>query len=395
MSEAIVLAEANRSALYAVEETVWGETPVSAEMNEVQRVSDTLDHNKVTVVPRTLRTDRGREDLVRVGEDSGGGIVFELRHTQYDPYLAALLGASTFSTVTITAATDISVATSDNSINATTTNFVTAGVVVGMWLRLTGFVASSGVNNRIAHVATVTTTKVTFDAQTPDFVVEAAGPSVTITGKMARNGTTKRSFLLERSFLDIPLYQQLTGMAMNTFGLTMNNRSILQGTLSMLGKRGDVMQATTVSSSLVAAPNNPAMDASNNILSILQSGVAFSQPVMNTDITFANNLRLRTVVANRYPIGVGWGTLDITGRLDAYFQSVDAWEAFRTHASPSLTYTLQDVNSKALVLHLPRIFLETAPMPVTGENSDVMVNFTFRAVVDRTLGYMCQLDSLA
>lgn len=395
MSEAIVLAGANRSALYASEEGVWGETPVAASMAEIQRVSDTLDHTKITVVPRTLRTDRAREDLVRVGEQAGGGIVFELRHTQYDNYLAALLGASAFTSVSIAAATDIAVATADNSINATTTNFVTAGIVVGMNLRLAGFVASSGQNNRIAKVLTVTTTKVTFVADTPDFVDEAAGPSVTITGKMARNGTTKRSYYLERSFLEIPLYQQFSGMMMNQLALTMNARNILQATLSMVGKRGDVMNGTTTSSGLVAAADNPAMDATNNLLSITESGVAFSQPVMNTSMTLNNNLALREVVSNRYPIGVRWGTLDITGTLEAYFFSVTVWNEFVNHGHPSLVYRFRDPNNKELLMTFPRIFFETSPLPVTGENTDVMATMTYRAVIDKTLGYMAQLDSLA
>src|SRR5882672_1813873 len=99
--------DTNTTSLYFSEETTWNETPATPTMNELQRVSDTFQHQKNTVVPATIRADRLQEDIINVGAQGSGGFAYELRHTQYDSIISAMIGAASFTSATITA-TDIS-----------------------------------------------------------------------------------------------------------------------------------------------------------------------------------------------------------------------------------------------------------------------------------------------
>src|SRR5712691_6858341 len=123
-------ADTNRSSMYFSEETAWNETPSTPTMNELQRNSDTFAHQKIVVVPATIRSDRLNEDIIRVGEQAGGDFVAELRHTQYDLLLSAILGSAGFTTVTTGAQTTISASSVDNSFNRSAGSFVTDGFVV-------------------------------------------------------------------------------------------------------------------------------------------------------------------------------------------------------------------------------------------------------------------------
>lgn len=381
--------DTNRSSLYFSEETTWNETPSTPTMLELQRVSDTLQHQKNIVVPATIRTDRLQEDLINVGAQAMGGLAFELRHTQYDSLISAMIGApAAFSTLTITASTDISASTTDDSFNRTTGSFITDGAVAGMWILVSGF-ASSG-NNGIFKILTVATLKIVVDA---NLTTEAATPAITIHGKMARNGVTKRSFLIERRFNDISQYQQMRGMRPNTMALEIRANQIITGNMDFMGARGTGAGASVAGASTAAA-SNPAFDASNNVLSIVEGGVALTTPLQSIMLNINGNAGVQPAVANQYPIGVRYGTLELTGTLVAYFEDLTLFNKFVNHTPTSIVLKVKDANNKYLIFSLFRVFLGEGQNPVQGQNQDVFLTLPFRASYDSVSGFGVQFDTL-
>ena len=384
--------DANRTSLYHSEETLWSEVPTTPTMLEVQRVSDTFAHQKLTQVPATIRTDRLNEDIIRVGQQAGGDFQFELRHTQYDLLLSAALGSTGFVVATTGVLTTLSAASADNSFNRTTGSFVTDGFVVGQWIRVSGF-AGAGVtaDNGDFLVVSVVALKIVVTAT---LVINAAGDSVTIRGKVARNGVAKRSFLFEKRFADITVFQQLRGQRVNTLALDMRNRAIITGAFGFTGAQG-LYTGTTVAGTSTAAASNPAMDSSSGVSFFNEGGVAVTVPLFSLSINFNNNTGYQPALANSYPIGIRLGTLEITGTLVAYFETVTLLNKAINHTATSVAFRLVDNNGKALIISVNRIQFSEGTTPVTGQNSDVFLNLPFRAAYDSVTGYGCQLDSLA
>lgn len=177
-------AETNRVSVAFSEETEgqWAETPSSPTMAKLAYTGDTLGHTKETVISANIRSDRRREFLARVNETAEGDINFELRELTFDQLIAAALAAHI--RVVSYNISDVTVATADDSYTTVAGNFVAAGVVVGMWIRVAGF--TDPANNGVFKVLTVTTTKITVDSNLVD---EAAGDSVTFSAKMIRDNT--------------------------------------------------------------------------------------------------------------------------------------------------------------------------------------------------------------
>jgi hypothetical protein len=383
--------DTNTTSLWFSEETVWNENPTTPTMAELQRVSDTFQHQKNTVVPATIRTDRLQEDIINVGAQGSGGFAYEFRHTQYDALIAAQIGAASFTIAAITA-TDISAAAADDSFNTAAGNFVTAGVVVGMWIKVAGFTGGGiTADNGYFRVLTVTTLKITVDAALID---DAAGESITITGKMARNGITKRSFLFEKRFTDVTQFQQMRGMRPSSMTLEVRASQIITGNMEFMGARG-LYQGTSVAGSSVAAASNPAFDASANVFELLEAGTALTTPLQSFSITINGNAGVQPAIANTYPIGVRYGTLELSGTVVAYFSDAALLTKFVNHTPSSMVFKLRDGNGKAVIFSFFRLFFAEGQTPVQGQNQDVFVTLPFRASYDSVSGYGIQYDSLA
>jgi hypothetical protein len=378
-------AESNRVALYYSEETTWAEVPSSPAMTGLQFTAITGGHKKATVIPVTIRADRMQESLVRVGENSEFGFNFELRTTQYDTLMSAVLAATAFVTATITAI-DISASTTDDSFNGVAAGFVTAGFVPGMWVKVTGFTAPA--NNTYWKIVSVAAGKIVVDG---NLTTEVAGNSITIAGKMCRNGVAKRSFCFEQSFTDVTQYQPFVGTRINELNLTLNNRAIITGGFTMIGKSG-VASATSVGGTRAAASAQVALDASNNINAILEAGAAISTPLMNASIRINNNLAMQPAIANRFPVGIRYGVLEVTGQLEAYFADLSLWTKFVNHTATSLLIKMIDDNLHAIFITLPRVQFSSGDIPTTGQNTDVFLTLPFQASFDATLNDMIQID---
>lgn len=384
-------ADSNRVSLYHSFETVWGETPATPTMNEITFTSITGGHKKETVVPTTIRSDRMQESLVRVGENAEFSFNFELRHTMYDNLLLGLMCQAAYNVATITANTDISVDTSDNSFNRTTGSFISDGVVAGMWIKTTGFASAN--NNGTFRVFSVVALKVVVNAPTPDLVTVAAGPAITVQGKMVRNGVTPRSFCLEQRFNDITQYSPFTGMRPNQMDLTLNSRALITGSMSFMGEQG-VPAGSSVAGSSVAAASNVGMDTSNNVISLIENDVVLTTPVLNAALTLNNNAAIQPAIANRFPIGVRYGVFEATGRIEVYFENLTLLNKFINHTATSLVMKLNDDNGKQMILTVPRLQFSEGDLNVSGQNTDILINLPFRSSFSSGYSNVFQLDVL-
>ena len=385
-----VLADTNSTSLYYSEEAEWNEEPLTPTMKELQRVSDTLQHQKNTVVPATIRTDRLNEDIVDVGAQASGGFAFELRYGQYDDLISAVMGSSGFETATLTAS-DISASAADQSFNTAAGDFVAAGYKVGMWISVAGFTGPGAVNNDFHHLLTVTATKMTTDSTT---IVDAvAGASIITRAKRAVNGVVKRSFLFEKRYNDIGQYQIIRGMRANSLTLEVRASQIITGNIDFMGARG-LYQSTSIAGVSTAAPGNPAFDASSNVYEIVEGGGALTSPLQSFTITINANAGVQAAIANKYPVGIRFGTLEMTGTVVAYFQDLIMLNKFVNHTPTSMVFKLRDLNGRGVVFTFFRIFFAEGQTPVPGQNQDVFLTMPFRASYDPVTGLGMQYDSL-
>lgn len=167
----MVIAVTNAVALYLNEETAWGETPSSADMQQLRFTSETLDFKKQTVQSSTIRADRMRDQLALVGFETSGDYSFELSCFDNDQFLeGGLFGtwvgiwSKTASTI---AFTSTGITDSGNGL---------APVAVNSYVWITG--AATPANNRRYRVTASAAGSLTL-SPAPN-TTASAGASITI-----------------------------------------------------------------------------------------------------------------------------------------------------------------------------------------------------------------------
>lgn len=385
-------AESNRVSIRVSEETVWGETPATPTMARLPYLRNTIGHNKRTMQSEVLRSDRMKDAQVQVGVDAGGDLDFELRFSDFAAIFRCAL-ASAFTLQSTTGA-----GTSNNfgfAVAAAGVQVITgpaswtANYVVGAWVRIKS--AAQALNNGVFKITALTSTTLTVANATG--VAEATSVAVIAQNTM-RNGTTKRSLLIEKQYEDLTNnYINFRGMRVAGLSLSIQTEQIVTGTVRFLGKSGTIATAT-VSGSLTAASANDSMTASTNVGSIYEAGTLLSTAIKSITFELNNNVRSLSAVANVAAIGINMGSIQLTGRVEAYFEDQVLFAKVVNHTSSSLAFTLNDPQGNTFVFTLAQLKFTGNPND-PAINQDVMLQLDFSAEREPTANYMMQIDALA
>lgn len=84
----------NRTALRAVRETVFGQTPATPVFQNIRYTGESLKRNIRNVTSDEIRADRATADLLQVGGDASGDINFEFSYDSFDEFLQGALCSS-------------------------------------------------------------------------------------------------------------------------------------------------------------------------------------------------------------------------------------------------------------------------------------------------------------
>lgn len=385
-------AESNRVSIRISEETTWGETPATPTMARLPYLSNTIGHNKRVKQSEVLRSDRMKDAQVQVGVDAGGDINFELRFADFASILkCALSSAFVVATKTGTGgANNIAFAAAGAGVQEITGQSGDwTGFFVGAWVRVKN--AAQSLNNGVFKVTAVTSTVLT--------VANAAGVSeptstATVSQNSIRNGTTKRSLLIEKQYEDLTNnYVNFRGMRVAGLSLSVQTEQIITGVVRFLGKSGNIATAT-VSGSLTNPSANDSMTASTNVGAIYENGVALSTALKSITFDMNNNVRALAAIGSIPAIGINMGSIQITGRVEAYFEDQALLTKVYSHANSSLIFTMTDPQGNTFVFTIAQVKFTGNPND-PAIDQDVMLPLDFSAEKHSTDNYMIQIDALA
>ena len=384
--------ESNRVSIRVSEETVWAETPPSPTMARLPYISNSLVHNKRTKQSEVLRSDRMKDAQVQVGVNAQGDINFELRFADFAAILRCALSSAFVlqSTTGAGTANNFGFAVAGAGVQVITGPAAwTTNYIVGAWVRVK--LAAQALNNGVFKITALTSTTMTVANSTG--VAEATSVAVIAQNTM-RNGTTKRSLLIEKQYEDLTnVYVNFRGMRVSGLSLSIQTENIITGTVRFVGQQGRVA-AATVSGSLTNASANDSMTASTNVGAIFEGGVLLSTALKSISFDLNNNIRPLAAMANVAAIGINQGSIQLTGRVEAYFEDLALYTKVINHTSSSLQFTVTDPQGNAFVFTLAQLKWTGNPND-PGMDQDVMLPLEFSAEREPTANYMIQIDALA
>jgi len=384
----------NEVGLYYDEESAWNETPSSPKLTPVRYVLEDLAADKLVRMSESIRTDRQRLFSLRTGETAAGSVTVEHAAAEYADWIGGALG-STGVTVSATTLADVTITAAAKTIVSAATDFAAAGVVAGMWIRVAG--SSAAANNATWLVISCVTTTITVDD--PDgTLVNTALDDITVTARMYRNGTTARSFLIEKQFTDISRYEQIHGARVSDWTLTVGAREITRSVFTFAAAHAEIAAATVGDGSPYSYATTTPMTGAADVVSVECGGALTGARTLipagarTLSLKVANNPRNLMEWGATEPAGIELGWQDITGQAECYFEEATLAAKLLAHTETILRVTLADSAGTRTVLTFPRIvFMADTPV-VPGGNEEIVLPLTFAALRDATVGYTVQVD---
>lgn len=385
----MAFASTNRVALRQVIESVFGTTPTTPVFDPVRYTSESLNYNLSNIVSEEIRDDRQTTDLIQVQSDASGDINVELSYDAYNAFLEALM-ASTFSADLAISANDISAVASGSHLLGT--NRFT-NVQIGQWIKVDGFTTAA--NNGYHRVIDKASNSDIEVAST--LADEASGDDITITGSMIRNGTTKKSFTLQKYLADAttPTWLNFNGALINSLSLNVQTGQIVTGVFNVMALGTSVATSAIAGQTVNQASANDVMNAVGNVVGITFDDVASTLFFQNLTAQITNNVRAQDAVGSLPHVGLVHGRFEVTGGLTLYFENPTMYQKYLAATAFSVSFRLQDADGNAYVITYPKVKFETAPLNAGGRDQDMLLNATYRAIYDPVTNCTMQIDKFA
>lgn len=390
----------NRVALRSVAESTWGTTPATPTLAAVRFTSESLNYNADFITSEEIRSDRMTPDTIQVSSQAGGDINGEWSYGTYDDFIAAALYSSWVTTATAEGAqTDISITKTSGTPNTWTldsaalADFTDNNFVVGQFVKVEGFTTAGTFYAEITSIATLS---LGINPMT-DVATEAAGDSVTVTPlDYVRNGTTKSSFTIQKSFTDLttPEYWNFTGARISTWNLELATGSILNTTFGILAKDASMTETQFSGATLGSANTNTVLNAVDNVAAIVFDGdpggstFYFNSLSINLD----NALRGQEAVGTLGLIGVEAGRLALTGNIELYFENSALFDKFRAATAFALSFLAQDTSGNVYVVTVPRAKYTSMEIVAGGTDQDIFASAQFEAIINAAGTYQYQIS---
>lgn len=392
----------NRVALRRVAESTWGVTPATPTLLPLRFTSESLNYNADFITSEEIRADRMTPDTIQVSSSAAGDINGEWSYGSYDDLIeAALYGTWTTSGSVLGPVTDVAIVKTAGTPNTWSLTQVAAALAsqswtVGQFVKVEGFSTAGTFYAEITSIAAGTLGI----APLTDVASEAAGDSVTITPlNYVRNGTTKRSFTIQKAFTDLatPELWNFTGARISTWNLELATGSILNTTFGVMAKDAQMTESQFAGATVGSASTTSVLNAVDNIASIVFDGdpggstFYFNSLSINLD----NQLRGQEAVGTLGYIGVEAGRLAITGSIELYFENSSLFDKFRAATTFSLSFLAQDVAGNTYIVTIPRAKYTQMEIVAGGSDQDIFASAEFEAIINTAGTHQYQISRLA
>lgn len=202
------------------------------------------------------------------------------------------------------------------------------------------------------------------------------------------NGTTFKSFTIEKRITDVSEYLLYTGCVVDAFSLSLTPGEILTATLGIIGKQ-ETASGSSVATSTNPAPTAPVMNAVDDLTTLNEGGATAT--LTNIELQIANSVRQQMELGTLTPSGLGLGRFRLTGSLQAYFESRALYEKYLNFTATSLDFVVSDgTNQYKIVVPKDKYTGGSAETP--GNEDDVVADLEFTAMLDTTTDKTIQIE---
>lgn len=208
----------------------------------------------------------------------------------------------------------------------------------------------------------------------------------------------KRSFSIETGFTDVNQYFLQKGLRVGSFELGVTAGEIVTGKFAMEGKDTVLSQATVLGTApydVLATTATEVMNATVNIGEVRKNGTALTTAIQSIEFTGEAALRQQPGISSKFPVGIGLGRFNLTGKLMAYFETLELYDHFLSHDTISISFDFQDNDDNFYTFTLPAVKIMADPVAPGGIDEDILEEIEFGAQRDPNLNTMMMVDRMS
>jgi hypothetical protein len=371
----------------AIPETTYGQTPGVGNFKTSRFTSESLSGTPETTESQQIRTDRQSSGQVVTGLTVGGDINSELaKEDIIDDFIEGAMYSVWDAKAPV--AVDLTIATGAGTITRGAGDWNT-DVEVGDVLTLTAF-ADSNNNTEVMVTEIQSATVIRFSGPTSMVDEVGAGTSYQIADEI-EIGTTKKSFSIEKSFLD------LTTKAINYRGMIAANMSfnvaygeIVTTTFTFQGNGYEAVDQAanfmTDGRTIDAAATTNSLNGSVDMPFLVNSADGTLDTsdfcIQSVELSLNNNLTAQTCIGQAAPDDYSEGTAQIEISLTAYLAN-ENWQLLAsklTQAPFELGFIVKNAGG-FYGFFIPAVQVSFEDPAAGGINQDVFLNMTGTAKI--------------
>jgi hypothetical protein len=340
-------------------------------------VSHSLNLSKTGIASQEKRGSYQRSTMRHGNRAVGGDLSLQLQCGTYRELMESAVRRD-FTTVTNIALSNVTASASAPHFVRAAGSWITDGLCVGMTIRFAGWTTGGVANN--ARNYTITALTATGITVAEPVAAKASGDSLTISvpGRvtfMPVTGHTQTSYTVEEWNPDVPRSNRFLGLRVNTMGVELppNDRATL--TFGFMGR--DRAKNTSQHFTSATTPALSVMQVGHTGV-LLVNGVP-TGTVTGLSMTVTNNMQVGAAVGSSITPDVFHGAMEVTGQLQAYFDSTALDDIFDDETEISLIFRATDdtaIGGNFLCCCLPRIKLAGGSFSTQNESRIQSFDFT-------------------
>jgi hypothetical protein len=385
----MTVASSNLVRIAAIAETVYGETPVAGNFSAPRMVSESYSATPETTESKQIRTDRQSSGQVVTG------LTVEATHNielAKETILESFMESAMFSTWNVLALfnADLSYNAATRELTRAAGSWISAGIAKGDYATLSGM-ANSANNTQIivTEVVSATVLKIVGKGLVNE-PVAAVGAGFKRADKL-QIGTTKKSFSMEKSFLDLTNKAiNYKGMIARGMNLNVNYGEIITGDFMFSGNFSEAVDQAadfltfgrTINPQATSQSMNGSIDMPFVVNSLSGTFEEAAICVKTLGLKLDNNFTPVTCIGKAAPEDYTPGTAKVDVELSAYLED-DSWSLmpYKLTQDPFALGFMVKNSDGWYGFYLPAVQATFDDPAAGGQNQDVMLNMRAMAKV--------------
>jgi Phage tail tube protein len=354
-------------------ESAFGVVDTTTQATPIRFNSGSLKPNAEFTRSEEVNAEGMTVDTLKTKSGAGGSLGGELVFSEFDSLIQYGIQSATAPSGTLS-----STGTSIGASNVLTdVSEITSAWAIGMWVRVTNATVST--ENGYYRISAQSGNTITVTGA----VMTSGGTCDLDLLNQMKNGNTLQYLTLGK-FLNesTDVYVQYPGTLITGVHFEGTRGGLINVSFDFISKNENSQGATNWTSGGIALVGaNPPLSSVADFARVVEgTSVTTSIDVISYKIDIVRAIRDRTVMGTEGAVGMGNGSMVVTGAYEKYFATRTLMDKFLNNTPSEFGVMHEDENNDAVGMDLPRIRYTDANEAVPGKDTDILLNVEFEGV---------------